>query len=330
MSTAAGRAGDGTASTPAPTVSIGLPVYNGERYLAESLEALLAQTYTDFELVLSDNASTDGTEAICREFAARDDRIRYVRQPVNIGAGPNHNFVFDVSRGRFFKWASHDDLYAPELVEKCMQALEEHPEMVLAHSWDAFIDENGDVIRPVPYILDTANRSASARLKSLLYVSGGNDCYGVVRRDAFAAVGGHKSYHNADRVFVAALALQGPFYQVPEILYYRRDHPTRAERSPSKRIRSANLDPKRGDKLRNPMARMYAEYILGYVTAIRRAPISATEKIRSLVAVGGWVLSRMRPGGAKKRLLDSADPAVLARAETKPDTRTRRRAAGTP
>jgi hypothetical protein len=78
------------------------------------------------------------------------------------------------------------------------------------------------------------------------------------------------------------------------------------------------------------MARMYAEYILGYVTAIRRAPISATEKIRSLVAVGGWVLSRMRPGGAKKRLLDSADPAVLARAETKPDTRTRRRAAGTP
>ena len=89
------------ARSPAPTLSVGLPVYNGERYLAESLDALLAQTYADFELIISDNASTDGTAEICREYAARDPRIRYVRQPVNVGAGPNHNLLVPLARGAY-------------------------------------------------------------------------------------------------------------------------------------------------------------------------------------------------------------------------------------
>jgi len=99
-----------------PRLSIGLPVYNGEKYLAEALDALLGQTYADFELIISDNASTDGTERICREYLARDPRIRYIRQPVNVGASPNHNIVFTESRGELFKWASYDDLYGRDLL----------------------------------------------------------------------------------------------------------------------------------------------------------------------------------------------------------------------
>jgi len=97
----------------APRLSIGLAVYNGENYLAESLDALLGQSYDDFELIISDNASTDGTADICRRYEKQDSRIRYIRQPLNIGLAPNHNFVFRQSRGELFKWASHDDLYAP-------------------------------------------------------------------------------------------------------------------------------------------------------------------------------------------------------------------------
>src|ERR1051325_3578852 len=112
-------------------VSIGLPVYNGARYLAPTLDAILAQTYTDFELIISDNASTDGTETICRDYAARDPRIRYLRQPQNIGAPPNHNFLVEQARGELFKWAAHDDLFGPKLIECCVRALDERPEYVL-------------------------------------------------------------------------------------------------------------------------------------------------------------------------------------------------------
>jgi len=123
-----------------PPLTIGLPVYNGQNYVSESLDSLLAQTYTDFELIISDNASTDSTEEICRDYAARDSRIRYVRQPVNIGAAPNHNYLVQAAHGRLFKWAAHDDLFAPKLVERCIEALDQ-PEVILAHAYMGIVDE---------------------------------------------------------------------------------------------------------------------------------------------------------------------------------------------
>ena len=104
-----------------PRVSIGLPVYNGEKYLRAALDCILRQDYADFELVICDNASSDGTEAICREYAARDGRIRYTRNETNIGASGNYKRVFELARGEFFKWASHDDTFHPSLVRRCME-----------------------------------------------------------------------------------------------------------------------------------------------------------------------------------------------------------------
>ena len=133
-----------------PRLSIGLPVYNGEDYLAESLDALLGQTYEDFELIISDNASTDGTGDMCRRYAKQDTRIRYVLQPENLGLARNHNFVFQESRGELFKWAAADDLYGQDLLQRCVDALDEHPDVVLAHAWEAAIDASGTLsaIRP--------------------------------------------------------------------------------------------------------------------------------------------------------------------------------------
>lgn len=290
-----------------PTVSIGLPVYNGEEFLAQALDALLAQTYEDFELIISDNASTDRTGDICRAYAERDPRIRYVRQSVNIGAAPNHNAVVLLARGRYFKWASHDDLYAPTLVERCVDVLENDPEPVLVHARDAIIDAQGNVVRTLPYPLDTANPRPSARLRSLLYVPGGNDVYGVIRMEVFRRIDLHGSYHNADRTLVAALCLQGPFHQVPEVLYYRRDHPDRASRAAGHRARAAVLDPRRANRWRHPMIRLYLEYVLGYVTAIRQAPTGVVESGRCLAEVAGWLLSSLSPW-RRRRSLESAHP----------------------
>ena len=279
-----------------PSLTVGLPVYNGEEYLAEALEALLAQTYADFELVISDNASDDATAEICRAFAERDSRIRYVRQPVNIGVDPNHHFLVEQARGRYFKWAAHDDLYHPELLQRCVEALEAHPDVVLAHAADAAIDEQGEVISALPYDVDSANPRPSARLRSLLYVDGGNDDYGVMRTDVVRRVAPYGAgAYGSDRVFVAAMLLQGPFHHVPQILYYRREHPQRASKA-SKRKRAATYDPKRANRLRYPTVRLHAEYVGAFVAAVWRAPIAPVEKLRCWGEIARWLVNRTVPG----------------------------------
>ena len=167
----------------APRLSIGLPVYNGKEYLAEALDALLGQTYTDFELIISDNASTDGTAEICRHYEKEDPRVRYFRQPRNVGLAPNHNFVVEKARGELFKWASNDDLYARDLVERCVDALDKYPDVVLAHSWTAKVDGSGNVTEAFEYPLTTASPRAPERFRSILFDSGGDDDYGIIRID---------------------------------------------------------------------------------------------------------------------------------------------------
>ena len=305
-----------TAAKPGPRLTIGLPVYNGEDYLAAAIDALLAQTYTDFELIVSDNASTDGSGKIAEAYAALDPRVRYVRHPANLGSAENHNFVIREAKGEFFKWASDDDLYAPDLLERCIDALDARPEIPLAHAWTAFINEAGEITHTQDYPLTTDVSSAPERFRSLLYTQGGDDIYGVIRTRVLNQIKLHGSYHNADRVFVAELALHGPFHQIPEALYFRRDHPGRTERASSLRHRCAILDAKRADPWRHPVARLLLEYIAAYVAAIYRAPISWPDRLRCLRDLGVWVAGHADPR-RKRKLADSPDPAVQSRA-TKP------------
>lgn len=290
-----------------PRLSIGLPVYNGERYLAESLDALLGQTFEDYELIISDNASTDSTEDICRSYAARDGRIHYVRQATNIGACPNHNHTFHLARGELFKWASYDDLYGRDLLRSCVEALDARPEVVLAHSHEAIIDGTARITHTVDYPLDTDVESAPQRFRSLLFAVGGDDFYGVVRSDVLRRTPLNDSYHHSDRTLVAELALAGRFHQVPEVMFFRRDHPDRAERAkPTKRSRSANMDPRRGDRLRHPTARLLAEYVWGFVSAINRTPLSSADRRLCHLYLTRWLASRAVPGTAE-RLEDRPD-----------------------
>ena len=284
-----------------PRLSIGLPVYNGADYLAQSLDALLGQTFEDFELIISSNASTDQTDEICQTYVARDRRIRFFRQPTNIGAHPNHMFVFDQSVGELFKWASGDDLYARDLVERCIQRLDEHPEAILCHSWTAAVDGAGRVIQAHEYPLATDSPNVVERLHSMLYAGDelpgairADDMYGVIRADVLRRAKPLDSYYHADQTFMVGLALHGPFHQVPDWLYFRRHHPGRAQQAmPTMRKWCANLDPKRGNALKHPAVRLLGEYVWGYYDSVRSAPLSPAERRGCYRELTGWLASRV-------------------------------------
>ncbi|SHL21987.1 Glycosyl transferase family 2 [Pseudonocardia thermophila] len=266
----------------APRLTVGLPVFNGEDYLAEALESLLAQTFTDFELIISDNASTDGTEQICRRYAARDPRVHYVRQPRNLGISANHNVLVALARGTLFKWAGHDDLFDPDLLRRCVQLLDEHPDAVLATAWTAVIDENGEVTDVVDqYPADSDSPRAAARYRGLLRAISGDDDYGVIRTAALRSTGLLGSYYHADRALVLELSLIGRFLRIPEPLYFRRDRADRVSRPSSTRRNQAirdwcvRHDPARAGQ---PVARLLGEYVLAFFTGIARAPIPAADK----------------------------------------------------
>lgn len=292
-----------------PRLTIGLPVYNGEKYVAESLEALLGQGFTDFELIISDNASTDSTGEICRHYEKQDSRVRYFRQQRNVGLAPNVNFIISQARGELYKEASHDDLYARNLLESCIQALDEYPQVVLAHSWTAKIDGSGNVTEAYEYPLTTATPHAPERFRSLLFGSGGDDDYGVMRMDVRRRIAPMGSHHHSDRTITAETTLHGPFYQVPDWLYFRREHPGQNGHAPMRR-RCANMDPRRADRWRHPTARLYGEYVWAYVSAIRNAPLSAVDRRECYSHLAQWLARHKRPGVANDEPVPVAHPGI--------------------
>lgn len=298
----------------APRLSIGLAVYNGENYLAESLDALLGQSYENFELIISDNASTDDTADICRRYEKQDSRIRYFRQPRNLGLAPSVNFLIGQARGELYKEASHDDLYASTLLESCIDALDEHPQVVLAHSWTAKVDGSGSVAEAYDYPLTTATPRAPERFRSMLFDSGGDDDYGVMRMDVRRRTALMGSYHHSDRTTTAEIVLYGPFYQVPDWLYFRREHPGQNGHAPMRR-RCANMDPRRANRWRHPAVRLYGEYVWAYVSMIRRAPLSATDRRECYRYLTQWVASHQRPGAAGQD-----DPVPVAHPDIRVDS----------
>lgn len=207
-----------------PKLSIGLPVYNGERFLQQSLDSLLAQTFTDFELIISDNASTDNTEEICRSYAAKDQRIRYYRNPENIGCAHNFNRVFELATGEYFKWAAYDDLHAPEFLQKCIEILDQDVTVILCHSQVYFIDEQGKFLQTYDIKLKTDSDKPQERFQELLSKHLCYPIYGVIRHSVLKNIPLMGGYGNADGVLLLRLGMIGKFYEIPEYLFFARSH----------------------------------------------------------------------------------------------------------
>jgi glycosyltransferase involved in cell wall biosynthesis len=300
-----------------PAISIGLFVYNGDFFLPKALDSLLQQTFLDFELIISDNASTDGTEEICRAHAARDNRIRYYRSPKNMGAGWNMRRVCELATGKYFKWAAADDFLDPEFLRRCVEALENDPGCVLAFTGTRVIDRQGNHVEDYKWPMQTHSPDVVTRFREMLL----NDhmCYqifGIMRRDVLNHLPPHGSKVNSDGVLLAQMALLGRFYEVPERLFFSTRHigqssQTKPVRVKAPRFRLTNRygtlpcpewwDPEKTRTISFPEWRM----LLSYAVSVRRAPLRFGQRVRCYLLLAPWVrkhFSRMM-----KDLLIAAD-----------------------
>jgi glycosyltransferase involved in cell wall biosynthesis len=246
-----------------PRVAIGLPVHNGEDFIERAIESILAQTYRNFELVISDNGSTDRTRDICEHYAGGDDRIRYFRYEVNRGAGWNYENARSLARGSdFYKWAAHDDVIAPTFLERCVAALDKDADAVLAFSGVAAIDAAGEVTRLKHRQVEAIAASPMRRLRAVVSTTANPEAvFGLMRRSALAHTRGQGDYISSDRVLLAELAVQGTFHEVPEVLLFNRDHPRRSVRITKGQFRSltAWFAPGRPEQFM-PSFRLWREY----------------------------------------------------------------------
>jgi glycosyltransferase involved in cell wall biosynthesis len=312
-------------SNPNPRLSLGMPVYNGEQFLKETLDSILNQTFEDFELIISDNASTDNTEEICREYAAKDRRIRYYRNQQNLGAAPNYNRVFQLSKGDYFKWTAHDDLLVSEYLERCVEVLDRMPSFVLCYPRVVFIDREGKEIRksssnllqlssPRPHerfkqyqelffhkscFRNKASRSEDNKIpteqieldsKIAKQHPGGDrwlPIFGVIRSSVLKTTPLIASYVNSDAILLGELALLGKFYEVPEYLFLYRDYPQASGRRHNGYYEyNVWFDPANRDKIVVPLWRWFVEYLI----SIQRVQLNCYEKILCYAQMGRWFL----------------------------------------
>jgi glycosyltransferase involved in cell wall biosynthesis len=217
-----------------PTVSIGIPVYNGADYLRAALDSILAQTYTDFEIMISDNASEDATPEICQEYMARDARIRYARSDTNRGAAWNYNRVVELARGKYFKWATHDDWLAPTYIERCVEELDSagsaaalvYPRTILICDDPAERKfYGGDRVRYEDR-LDTRHPDPIRRLCHVArHLDLCNPVMGLFSREILLRTGLIRPFRGSDVLLLSEISLLGEIHEIPEWLFYRRRHP---------------------------------------------------------------------------------------------------------
>lgn len=212
-----------------PLVSVGMPVYNGERFLSQALDSLLAQDYENFELIISDNTSEDATQPICLAYASRDRRIRYYRNDIHVGAVKNFNRVFELSKGKYFMWAAHDDLRDNQLIRKCVDALEKDNQAVLCCTGLQIIDEDDrEVARYSNF--DVSHLDLWGRVRFLLMSNPhtATCVYSLIRSEAlkktrlFRDVPGALPAWGSDMVLLLDLCVLGKFIEVPEVSFYYR------------------------------------------------------------------------------------------------------------
>jgi glycosyltransferase involved in cell wall biosynthesis len=297
-----------------PAISIGMPVYNAASYLREAIDSILAQTYTDFEIIISDNASTDETEAICRDYEKRDARISYVRQQENVGATGNFNYVFGLARGRYFKWAAYDDICEPEFLEKCVAVLENRPEVVWVHCASSKINEHGDILDSMAPEAEGIGNTSEAGLPRKFHDSnsphlrfqgvllGTNWCvdsYGLIRSDTLRGTKLLPACYGSEKVLMGALSLAGCYYEIPATLFYQRVHSAASSRIENAADQLTFIDTKTSSRFASTRLRL----LRGHLTSITDARLSVWQKIRCRVIVGKYLFQTNKWGSVLRNTI---------------------------
>jgi glycosyltransferase involved in cell wall biosynthesis len=280
-----------TATERKPRVSIGLPVYNGALHIEAAITSILSQTYGDFELLICDNASTDNTQPICERLASLDSRIRYVRHSKNLGAAANYNHAFNLAQGKYFKWAAHDDLLAPDYLKACTTVLDKDPGCVLVHPATVIIDAEGNKQSCYLDYLACDSADPVERFAVWMRPTDGmcNPVFGLLRREVMAQTCLHGDFMGADRVFLAEIALRGRVRCVAEELFLRRVHAAMSTR--------ANQDSSALDhwytgvavaRIRFKYWRRFGEF----GRMLLRLPLTAGQRLRCFGILAYWALRR--------------------------------------
>lgn len=276
-----------------PRLSIGLPVYNGGKYLFSCLDSILSQDYEDFELIISDNASTDSTQEICLKYASRDRRIKYFRNRKNLGASVNFNATFHNSRGEYFKWASYDDICAPGFFAACMELLEKDPSAVLGHPQTMRIDAEGRELGVYGLKLRTSSEDPIERFHDLLLLK--HACFqvfGVIRSEVLKKTRLINNYSGSDRVLLAELSLYGKFAEVPRPLFLRRSHPQESVRLfPDANRRYEWFDTSLSGRITFAQWRLLSEY----ASSVARSQLPAREKMLCYLLIRKWAAKHWKP-----------------------------------
>jgi glycosyltransferase involved in cell wall biosynthesis len=207
-----------------------MPVYNGERFIQQALDSLLAQDYKHFELIISDNASADRTADICRSYAEEDPRVRYYRREENSGPEANFNRVLEWAEGEYFMWAACDDLWEPSYIRTLLEYLITTPGAVLAFSAFDNIDECGHQVRTYPHLFELPSGDLFTRLQNYMaqeeYLGKANLIYGLMLRSAIQEAAGFKvwgkSLWGVDMLVVFKLLTLGNMVLSPELLFHKR------------------------------------------------------------------------------------------------------------
>ncbi len=302
----------------APLLSVGLFVYNGERFLEETLRSILNQTFTDFELIISDNASTDRTDEIAKAYAKGDGRIRYYRSEKNMGAGWNSRRVYELATGKYFKQAAADDLLEPDFLRRCVEILESDPGCVVAYPRTKLIDENGIYIKNYVMPVSVNSNDPVARFRKILLSE--HNCYeifGVMRLSALHQIPPQGSYAGADYILLVRMSLLGRFHELPEYLFISRQHsgqssntlPVRLQQPRAFRLTNRHCtlpspewwDPAKTRTISFPEFHKLLEYFL----TVYHAPLDATQKLRCYLILLRWIKIRFRR--MLKDLLVAAD-----------------------
>jgi glycosyltransferase involved in cell wall biosynthesis len=266
-------AGDG------PFVSVGMPVFNGESFLRQAIDSMLAQSHANLELIISDNASTDRSAAIAAEYATRDPRVRYFLQPRNIGAVRNYNFVAARARGKYLKWASANDYCDTAMLAACIEVLEAQPRSVLCYGTTRLVDEVTGVVQPYNGDFSIAEERPSARFYRVLTEMRLNNAFnGLIRMEALGKTGLNRRYPSGDLVLMAELAMAGTFVLLPRPFLYRRVGAHTFSSQLSDTELRYFIDPEAKSDAGLGRLRMNIDYF----TSVLRASMSFREKQRAL------------------------------------------------
>lgn len=278
-------------TAPPPLVSVGLPVFNGQKYLAFAIESVLAQTFADFELIISDNGSTDATQEICEAYAARDARIRYIRQAQNRGAGFNYNFVFHEARGQYFKWLAHDDWLAPDNLEASVEALDADPGAVLAYTHHIDVDDQGAEIRTVCRTKGQEERVSKRFWDLMEGIYTCEEVFGLIRSSILRRTPLIANYTDSDRTLLGELVLYGKLAEVRRPLFYHRIHAGSSVRqNPVFHQRAAWFDPKLKGRLVLSAWRQFFQML----RAILEAPLDLRTRLACYWQALRWFKWRWR------------------------------------